>query len=472
MNAVVSGLDRSEVHQYAAPMEPGRQVEEDIDELELLAQPGREDDLRTFLLLLHPADVAELLGHVHERTALSILRHLDPERAAEMVSELEPYDQERILKLVQPEELGSIVGEMETDDAADLLQELDEQTAERVLATLPTSERADVAQLLRYDPESAGGIMQTEMVSVALNATVGGAIEAVRQAADEVDIISVFVVDEDGRYAGNLALQDLVLSTEETPVANKMVPKVVEVDPSLDQEEVAKIFDRYSLVELGVVDDDGRLIGRITADDVHEVLVEEAEEDMLKMAGTAAEPEVIYSDNVLRIVGQRLPWLMSTFFAGLLASYILQSAEAVYETAVVLLMFVPVITGMSGNVGTQSAMIMIQGMAAGHVERDALLRSILKDIAVSTIMAFICGLTTTVIVGLWKGHPALGLCVGLALTFSMITASVLGSTEPALLKRLGIDPAVAAGPLITSINDISGVIIFTAISAMFLELLK
>ena len=452
-------------------MDPGRPVEGDVDELELLTQPGREDDLRTFLLLLHPADVAELLGHVHEQTALSILRHLDPERAAEMVSELEPFDQERILKLVKPEELGSIVGEMETDDAADLLQELDSATAEQVLAALPSDDRDDVAQLLTYDPDTAGGIMQTELVAVPISATVGGAVEAVRQAADEVDIISVFVVDEDGRYAGNLALQDLVLSNEDRPVAQVMEPKIVEVDPSLDQEEVAKIFDRYSLVELGVIDAAGRLIGRITADDVHEVLVEEAEEDLLKMAGTAAEPHVIYSDNVLRIVGQRLPWLMSTFLAGLLASYILQSAKTIYETAVVLLMFVPVITGMSGNVGTQSAMIMIQGLAAGHVERDALFQAIAKDITVSAIMALICGITTTAIVTLWKGHPALGLCVGIALTCSMVTASVLGSTEPALLKRLGIDPAVAAGPLITSINDISGVIIFTLISSMFLRYL-
>ena len=453
-------------------MDPGRPVDEDIDELELLAQPGREDDLRTFLLLLHPADVAELLGHVHEQTGLAILRHLDPERAAEMVSELEPFDQERILKQVRPEELGSIVGEMETDDAADLIQELDKATADKVLAALPTDDRADVAQLLTYDPESAGGIMQTELVSVAISATVGGAVDAVRQAADEVDIISVFVVEDDGRYAGNLALQDLVLSNEDTPVTKVMEAKVVDVDPGLDQEEVAKIFDRYSLVELAVVDADGKLIGRITADDVHEVLVEEAEEDLLKMAGTAAEPHVIYSGNVFKIVGQRLPWLMSTFFAGLLASYILQSAEAVYETAVILLMFVPVITGMSGNVGTQSAMIMIQGMAAGHVEKDALFRSILKDIIVSAIMAVICGVTVTAIVTVWKGHPALGLCVGIALTCSMITASMLGSTEPALLKRLGIDPAVAAGPLITSINDISGVIIFTLISTLFLDMLK
>jgi len=269
-----------------------------------------------------------------------------------------------------------------------------------------------------------------------------------------------------------VALQDLVLSQPNVPIERVMEPKVVEVLPDVDQEEVARIFDRYSLVELGVVDADGRLLGRITADDVHEVLVEEAEEDFLKAAGTAAEPEVIYSDRVFSIVGQRLPWLASTFFAGLFASWILASASVVFQTAVILLMFVPVITGMSGNVGTQSAMIMIQGMASGHVEPENLVRTILKDITVCVIMALTCGIAVVFIVGAWKADWALGACVGLALTLSMTTASLLGSTEPALLKRFGVDPAVAAGPLITSINDISGVLIYTFVSLFFLQYLQ
>ncbi len=452
-------------------IEPKRNVDEDVDELELLTRPGREEDLRTFLLLLHPADVAELLSEVDERAAVAILKHLDRERAAELLSELEHGEQDRIFSLIQPEELGAIVGEMETDDATDLLQELDEVTAKQVLAQLPLDDREDVAQLLTYDPESAGGIMQTELVTVSIDSTVGTALEAVRQVAQEIDILSVFVVDDNGRYTGHLALQDLVFSRPETKVERVMEPKVVEVTPGLDQEEVARLFDRYSLVELGVVNAEGLLIGRITADDVHEVLVEEAEEDVLKMAGTAAEPEVIYSDKVLPIVWQRMPWLLSTFFAGLLASYILNSAGVIFQTAVTLLMFVPVITGMSGNVGTQSAMIMIQGMAMGHVDKDNLFKEITKDLAVAAIMAVTCGIAVTGIVSVWKGNLAMGLCVGIALTIAMTSASLLGSTEPALLKRFGIDPAVAAGPLITSINDISGVLIYTFVSSAFLKYL-
>lgn len=451
--------------------EMGKSTEEELDELQILTQPGREEDLRTFLLLLHPADVADLVDDVDARTALAILRHLDTERAAEMVSELDPDDQQRILQLIRPDELGSIVGEMETDDVADLVQELDENTAKQVLMVLAQEERDDVTRLLDYDPDSAGGIMQTELVSVPLDATVATALEAVRQKAHDVDIMSVFVVDDAGRYAGHVALQDLVLSKAETPIESVMEAKVAEVSPDLDQEEVAQIFDRYSLVELGVVGADGVLIGRITADDVHEVLLEEAEEDMLKMAGTAAEPDVIYSENVLKIVMQRAPWLASTLVGGLIATSILSAAEVVFAHRVILLMFVPVITGMSGNVGTQSAMIMIRGMAVGHVDKDNLLKEIRKDLMVCLIIALSAGITVSIVVAGWKSNVALGLCVGIALSSSMVTASILGSTEPAILKRFGIDPAVAAGPLITSINDISGVLIYTGVSMGFLKYL-
>ena len=449
----------------------GRTLEEEIDELELLTRPGREDELRTFLLLLHPADVADLMEDVDERTALAILAHLEPERAAEMVSELDPDDQQRILTLVTPEELKPVIAEMETDDVTDLLQELDERTAQQVLMSLPAEERKDVTKLLDYDPESAGGIMQTELVKVPIDANIQSALEAVRKGAREVDIISLFVVDDMERYAGHVALQDLVLSAPETPVEQVMEPKVVEVTPAMDQEEVARLFDRYSLVELGVVDREGVLLGRITADDVHEVLVEEAEEDMLKMAGTRGEESEIFSGNVGRVVAQRMPWLASTFLAGLLATWILHSASVVFSTAVILLTFVPVITGMSGNVGTQSAMIMIRGMAVGHIDRHRLLSEIGRDITVASIMAVSSGIAVTTIVTVWQGHLALGLCVGIALAFSMVTASALGSTEPALLERFGIDPAVAAGPLITSINDISGVVIYTLVSLAFLDYL-
>lgn len=452
-------------------VEVARSWEEDLDEITLLCQPGREADLQMFLALLHPADVAELLARLDDDKAVVVIAHLGYERAAEAISELDSDDQERLFPLLEPKELGRIVGELDTDDATDLIQEMDEETRRRVLASLPLEDRREVQQLLAYEPDTAGGIMQTELVAVPIDASVGEALDLVREKAAEVDIISVFVVDDLHRYAGHLALQDLVFSRPTTKVEQVMEPKVVEVTPEVDQEEVARIFDRYSLVEIGVVDTEGVLIGRITADDIHEVLVEEAEEDLLKLAGTAAESEVIYSDRVFGIVGQRLPWLASTFLAGLFATWILNQASVVFQTAVILLTFVPIITGMSGNVGTQSAMIMIQGMATGHIDQSNLRWAIGRDLAVATVMAAVCGVAVSGIVWAWKGNPALGLCVGIALGVSMVTASVLGSTEPAVLKRFGVDPAIAAGPLITSINDISGVLIYTGVSVLFLDLL-
>lgn len=449
-----------------------RSFEDELDELEALTEPGREADLSVFLDLLHPADVAEFLARIDSSKALLVVDKIGYERAAEAISELDHDDQERLFSLLDPKKLTAIVGELETDDATDLIQEMDEATAQQVLAGLPVADRKEVQQLLSYEPDTAGGLMQTELAAVPIDSNVATALEHIREKAEQVDIMSVFVVDDLGRYAGHLALQNLVFARAATRIEQVMEPKVVEITADMDQEEVARVFDRYSLVEVGVVDKDGVLIGRITADDVHEVLVEEAEEDFLKLAGTTAEPEIIYSDRIFGIVGQRLPWLISTFFAGLIAMWILNEASLVFQTKVILLTFVPVITGMSGNVGTQSAMIMIQGMATGHVEKENLSWVISRDLTVASIMAVTCSTAVFLIIWSWRGNPALGACVAIALAFSMVTASALGSTEPAVLRRFGIDPAIAAGPLITSINDISGVLIYTGVSIAFLDLLK
>ena len=450
-------------------LDPQRRADEEVDELEALLQPGREEDLKTFLLLLHPADVADMIGEVDENTSIAILRSLDEEHAAELLCELEPAEQNRLLTLSQPQRFVRIVQEMESDDIADFLQSLPEEKAQELLAQLPLEEREDVTELLGYDPESAGGIMQTELVAVLEEATVKDALDSVRAAAKDFDILSVFVVDDKKRYRGNIPLQDLIFAEPETLVEKVMEPQLVDVTTNLDQEEVAKTFDHYGLVEVAVIDRAGRLRGRITADDIHEVLVEEAEEDMMLMAGASPEIEVVYSNDILKIAGVRLPWLFATFVGGLIATYILNAASTVFENMVILLTFVPIITGMSGNVGTQSAMIMIRGLAVGNISEEDLKSTILKDFLVGLVIATTCGILVTVIVALWHNNPALGCCVGVALGTSMLAANVLGSIEPVVLMRFGIDPAIAAGPLITSINDITGVTIYAFIAKEFLS---
>lgn len=442
----------------------------EIDELEALIQPGREDDLETFLLLLHPADVADLIREVDPSTWAPILKHLPPENAATLLSELEPTEQEDFLKQINRKALGGILDEMETDDLADLLQELPQETATEVFKQIPSDEQEEVRELMAYDPESAGGIMQTELVSVPEKGTIQEAVEIVRKAREDVDpIITIFVVDEKGRYVGNLGFQNLVFSPPSASIAEVMEPKITEVTTDLDQEEVARVFDRYSLVEVGVVDRAGILRGRITADDVHEVLLEEAEEDMMVVAGAPpAEAEKVYTGSALTVAGMRMPWLISTFCGGILASFILQRSESVFGNLVVLLTFVPVITGMSGNVGSQSAMIMIRGLATGHIMKGDVVRNVMRDLTIGLIIAAVCGTLVTSLVSLWHGSPMIGLCVGVALSVSMTTASILGSAEPPILERFGIDPAIAAGPLITTINDVTGVLIYSVVARAFL----
>lgn len=451
--------------------ETQRWNDDEVDELEVLLQPGREEDLKTFLLLLHPADVADMIGEVDEKTTLAVLKNLDEEHAAELLSELEPPEQARLLSLSKPQRFARIVSEMESDDLADFLQSLPADTAKELLQQLPLEEREEVTELLGYDPESAGGIMQTELVRIERMRTVGDAIEAVRLEAQEIDIHSIFVVDDKRRYLGNIALQALLFADPKAPVESVMEAKVADVTTDVDQEEVARVFDHYGLVELAVVDRVGRLRGRITADDVHEVLVEEHEEDLMLLAGAGGEPGLVYSDNVFRVAGMRLPWLFATFAGGLIATYILHAASNVFGQVLILLTFVPVITGMSGNVGTQSAMIMIQGLAAGHIQEDELKQSIWKDLRVGAIISVACGSAVTIVVSLWQADPMLGACIGIALFASMLSASLLGSTEPVILRRFGIDPAIAAGPLITSINDITGVAIYALVAKRFLAYL-
>lgn len=429
----------------------------DGDELALLTQPGREEDLRTFLLLLHPADVAELVGETTEGSALAILSKLDSERAADLVSELDPADQERILRLIRPEQLGPIVEQMDTDDAVDLLQELDESTADRVLAQMPAAEQREVRQLLAYDPASAGGLMQTELVKVTLGCTVREAIEAARRQRDEVvQLYSIFVVDDVGRYAGQVALQDLLFATPETSIDTVMKPKPIEVNTSLHQAEVAKAFDRYSLVELGVVDDAGLLVGRITGDDVHEVLVEEHDEDVLKIAGTIGGSSQLESEGPLWHALRRLPWLAPLALGGVLAALLLEYTRADRPELSPYLAFLPLVVVFAGAVALQSATITIRGLDRGWIDPLHPTALWLKDLLVAVVMGAMVGVGVALFVAATGASLAVTLGVGGAVVLTTALASAVGGLEPLLAQRLGLDPTVAAGPLVTALAVMLG----------------
>lgn len=446
----------------------------ELDDLRAVLR-GEDDACAAFLKLIgHPADIAEALLSLDPEEWPRILRLVsDDETRAEVVSMLDESETEALVEHLSPDEIAPLLRAMESDDAADLVGELEPDERRAALDTLSAEERADVETLLSFPEDSAGGIMQTERVQVASTATVGDAIEHVREVYDDgVDVHRVYVHDDEGRLIGSVELVSLLFHDDKEPLAKFLEPLLATVTPLMDQEEVAHVVKKYDLVTLPVVDDEGRMIGRIVHDDIVDVLEEEAEEDALRMAGTDAE-ELLYRDKAFSIARVRLPWLLVNL-AGLLGASLLlkRYGVALEEVWVIVSVFLPAIMAMGGNVGTQSATIIIRGIATGRVSDGEVGRTIFRELRVGLIMGLACGIGTGIVAAVMGGQVALGIVVGTGMVSAMTAASMLGSMTPALMRRAGIDPAIASGPLVTTTNDIFGILIYLTTALLFLEQLR
>ncbi|MFZ9887290.1 MAG: magnesium transporter [Myxococcota bacterium] len=455
-------------------------MEQQVDSLDSddLVAVLRGDDLScaAFLRLLrHPADIVEAMRELEADEWPRVLRLLDgDETRAEVVSLLEDGETEELVEHLGTEDFGALLRQMDSDDAADFLAELGPEEQRAALFSLDADERKDVETLLRFPDDSAGGIMQVERAEVSDSATINQAIEMVRALVnDGIEIHRVYVSDQERRLIGSVDLVDLLLHHGDEPIAKYIEPLVARVTPLLDQEEVAALFRKYDLVTLPVVDDDGRMIGRIVHDDIVDVLHEEAEEDVLRLAGTDAE-ELLYRDRALPIAKVRLPWLAVNLLGSLLSAALLSLYEPVLEQVIIIAVFVPVITAMGGNVGTQSATILTRGFATGRLDLSDVPRLALKELRVGLIMGCLCGFAVGTIAAVFfdAGRGYLGVVVGLAMVSAMTAAAVVGALAPAALKRLDIDPAIASGPFVTTANDIVGIVIYMSTALLFLEQLK
>jgi len=440
-------------------------ADKDID---ILFEPDSESALTAYLQLLHPADIAELFDHVSEENWPKITRRLDAERLAEVLANLDEEQLEAVGDKLRIERLIEAVGQLETDDAADVLADLPDEKSEAILEALPNEDRAEIQSLLAYPEDTAGGIMQREVCQVRNDQRVKDAIEAVRKARDEMDdVLEVYVVDEHGVLAGTVALEDLVLTDENAPISRIADPVTCRVTPLVDQEEVAQLFGKYDIATLPVVDAQGRLLGRITFDDIHDVVEEEATEDVLAMAGSAGE-ELVYGNSFVKIAVFRMPWLISSLVGSLITTVLVPLFSRVPGDTLVLASFVPVVMAMTGNVGSQTAMIITRGFAIGKVELATLGRAFLREVSVGSIMGLSAGSLVGLFALITDGAPILGLALALSMICSMSFASLVGTLAPALFKRLGIDPAIAAGPLVTTGCDVLGVSVYLLVAFLVL----
>ena len=436
-------------------------------------QEGNIEGIRKALSTIHPSEIAGIIQAFDPEDHTKILDALDNETASEVILELDPEQREDILEDFDEEKIADIAEEMDSDDAADLIGELPEQTASTVLSKMDPEEAKDVAPLLKYPEDTAGGIMQAELVKVNKSFTVRDTINWIRLIAEEVeDFHSIFVTDENDKLLGQISLSKLILASPRTKVENLMEPVTVTVTPYVDQEEVAKIFKKYDIVSLPVIDTRGVLIGRITADDVLDVITEEASEDMLQMVGVVDSLHPIYTPTFTRIK-LRTPWLLLTLIGELFIAFIIVYAfQPTLEKVAILAAFMPAIMATGGNVGLQTTTIVIRSLGMGTINVKQVTKIILSEIRVGLALGLICGLIAAVIGAMISYREPEVFRISLAVFVAMLSAtmatSFIGVAAPLALYRLDFDPAAASGPFLTMFNDIFGSVFYLFVAMLIL----
>lgn len=414
--------------------------------------------LQNILADLHAADIADLIKNLDEKGGWYVFELLSPEVASEVLPELDESTREPLLAALSPEGLTRIVGQLESDDAADLIAALEQDVAQKVLGTIEAEDAANVQRLMRYPEDSAGGIMATEVLTARSSDTVKTAIRKVREFAKlGVQVYNVYVVDDTGVLLGFLPVSDLVLLGPGRRIGKVLKP-VISVPADMDQEEVANLMRKYDLVSVPVVNDMRQLIGRITVDDIVDVLQEEAAEDIERMAGLAGSEET--STSVFAASRIRLPWLIVGFAGGMLSAIVLSNFQASLEAIIAAAFFIPIIMAMGGNAGIQSSAIVVRGLATGDVRVGQLGKRIGREFGVAVVNGLILGVLIFLVSLFWIQDARFGLTVGISLLVVILNATIVGAVVPFWLERLDIDPAIATGPFITTSNDALGLLIY------------
>lgn len=445
---------------------------ENFEKLRNLVKSSNKKEVAELLEDLHPADIAEIMDDLNTEEAKFIYLLLDGETASDVLVEIPENDRKRFLKVLPPEFIASkFIEHMDSDDAADVVAELDEEVKKEVLNEIEDIEQAgDIVDLLEYEEDSAGGIMAKELVSVNENWTVATCLKEISKQAEEVDeIYYIYVVDNKEILKGVLSLKKLILTNTNTKISNVINADVKMVNTVVRQEEVAEIMDKYDLVAIPVVDDIGRLKGRITFDDVIDFVREEAEKDYQMVSGITGDVEP--GDKVWEVLKARFPWLLIGLLGGILGALVLNSHEDSLKQVTELAFFIPLIAAMGGNVGVQSSSIIVQSIASGVKNFETTSRKIIKEVLVALSTALIFALLIFLYNFTTQGNMNLTFSVSLSLFIVILFASFFGTVIPLVLNRFKIDPALATGPFITTMNDILGLLIYLSIGKVFFGIL-
>ncbi|MCK0192236.1 magnesium transporter [Arenibacter sp. F20364] len=448
-------------------MIPFKLTEEYLAEIEQLIDNQQDGQLSTLLAEVHYADVAEIINELDEDHATYLIKLLDSVKTSETLTELDVDVREAILANLSAKEIAGELNELDTDDAADIIGELPKEMVQEVISELEDREHAkDIVDLLRYDENSAGGLMAKELVKVNENWNVLTCVKEMRAQAENVTRVhSIYVIDDEGKLKGRLSLKDLLTTSTKTHISEVYIPKVDAVNVNEKPEEVAKIMSKYDLEAIPVVDEIGRLVGRITIDDIVDVIREEAEKDYQLAAGISQDVEA--DDSIWDLTRARLPWLFLGLLGGVGAAAIMGGFETLMSDYGVLFFFTPLIAAMAGNVGVQSSAIMVQGLANDDL-KGSIGGRLIKEMLLALLNGSVLASILLFFTWLWKGSFLTSLAISISLITVTVVAGIIGTFIPLFLHKRGIDPAIATGPFITTSNDIFGILIYFSIAKVIL----
>ena len=441
------------------------------DFIENIAQLIAKKDgnaLREVLQDFHFADIAELLEELKSGQATYLIKQLESDLTSEALMELDDDVREKILERLSPKEIAAELEELDTDDAADIIAELDEKIQQKVIDKIEDQEHAaDIVELLKYDEDTAGALMAKELVQVKETWTVAGCVREMRRQAENVTRVhSIYVTNKEGKLTGRLSLKDLLTAEAKTKISDVFIPKVDYVTVHTENEEVARIMQKYDLEAIPVVDDKGILVGRITIDDIVDFIKDEAEKDYQMAAGISQDVEA--DDSIIDLTKARLPWLVLGLLGGLGSVYIMKGFDEALATHVELFFFTPLIAAMAGNVGVQSSAIIVQGLANDNV-KGSLLKRLLKEVGLALINGLALGVLVILFGALTQMDQQVAFTIAISMLLVIIVAALVGTFVPIILDKKGIDPAIATGPFITTSNDIFGIFLFFFIAKLILN---
>ncbi|MBN3038582.1 MAG: magnesium transporter [Candidatus Omnitrophica bacterium] len=440
-------------------------------EIRELLKLNKKEELQEAVKEMHPADIADTIFDLDIKEQVALISRLDKKQVIEIFDELDEYEQFELLHSLEKELSTYLLNEMSSDERADLLSSLPDEVANKFLNLMSESERKDVEKLLKYPPNSAGSIMTTEYISLTPELTVAEASEIIKLAAPKKETIYyTYVTDQQEKLIGFVSLKDIFLSDPTAPIKKIMNRKVIKAQAYQDQEEVARTVRKYNLLALPVIDKDKKLVGIVTVDDILDVVRDENTEDFYKMAAMLAPEDPYFDTGFLTLVRRRIVWLIILLAAVQFSGQILKHYGFALEAVVALSYFIPMLLNTAGNAGTQSSTTIIRGLATGDIHLNQVLKVMRREISLGLVLGSLLGILGVGRALLLQKNPFVSLAVGLALAATIVMATLSGAFLPLLLKKLKVDPAVAAGPFISTVVDITALIIYFEIARALLSL--